>query len=130
MGFLLKVVQNPRHKKKRLQIWAAIIFDPRGSWKLIFGDCVAQGHYLKFLEPIFIFDFFANCFCFFENLHLEKTENSGFVLIFRAKFSFNSSQKCNFRFFGLLNNPGYHCSCYLDPSNCSKLFENVVRAGT
>ena len=31
----------------RLQICPAIIFDPRGSWKLIFGDYVAQGHSLK-----------------------------------------------------------------------------------
>ena len=42
-------------KKSRLEISAAIIFDPRGSWKLIFGDCVAQGQSLKCLEAIFIF---------------------------------------------------------------------------
>ena len=60
--------------KQRLQIWTAIIFDPRGSWKLIFGDCVAQGHCLKFLEPIFMFSIFRRFFLVFENLHLEKSK--------------------------------------------------------
>ena len=59
-GFPLKMVQNPRHPQKSgLQNSAAIIFDPRGSWKLIFGDCGAQGHCLKLSEPIFIFSIFS-----------------------------------------------------------------------
>ena len=101
-------------QKFRLQISAAIIFDPRGSWKLIFGDCVAQGHCLKSWEPIFVFSIFSPKFFDFWKSASWKTRNSGFALIFRTKFSFKSSQKCNFRYFGVSNNPGYHCRCVLE----------------
>ena len=60
-------------QKSRLQISPAIIFGPRGSWKLIFGDCVAQGQSLKWLEAIFIFSIFSPRF--FRFLKIWKLEN-------------------------------------------------------
>ena len=71
MGSPLKMAQiRSRFPDFRLQISPAIIFGPRGSWELIFGDCVAQGHCLKLLEPIFIFSIFSpNIFRFLKIRH-------------------------------------------------------------
>ena len=97
--------------KSRLQICRAIIFDPRGSWKLIFGDCVAQGHCLKFSEPIFIFSIFSPKIFRFLKIRYLKTPKFrpiiGFPIVTKTR---KSAQKCNFRFFGVPNNPGPHCS--------------------
>ena len=98
-------------QKIRLQISTAIIFDPRGSWKLIFGDCVAQGHSLKLLEPIFIFSIFSpRIFDFWKSGILKPPKFRpiiGFPIVTKTR---KSAQKCKFRFSGVPNNPGPHCS--------------------
>ena len=184
MGIPLKVVLNARHLQKNgPQHGAAIIFGPSGSWKLLFGDCVAQGSCLKLSEAIFDFSIFSpNFFPVFENptsekpeispkhyygkpysnhrvlggfwvrickkwRHLEPLRRSGGALggarapvtqktialsipvtqraveNVSGRFAASqgpktrkSSQKANFRFFGLLDNPGYHCRY---PVRCS-----------
>ena len=107
MEIPLKLVQSPRHpQKSRLQICRAIIFDPRGSWKLIFGDCVAQGHSLKSWEAIFDFSIFSpKTFRFLKIRHLKNRKFRpiiGFPIVTKTR---KSAQKCNFRFFGVPNNP-------------------------
>ena len=92
-------------QKSRLQISATIIFDPRGSWKLIFGDCVAQGHSLKLLEPIFIFSIFSPKTFDFQNLKSRKFQNFGFAIDFPNKVFFQIIPNPQLQMFGSLLQP-------------------------
>ena len=114
MGSPLKMAQvRLRFRFFRFQISAAIIFDPRGSWKLIFGDCVSQGHSFKLLEPIFIFPIFSpRIFDFWKSGILKNPKFrpiTGFPIVTKTR---KSSPKRNFRFFGVSVYPGPHCSDY------------------
>ena len=106
LGFPLKMVQNPRHpKKSRLQISTAIIFYPRESWKLIFGDCVAQGHCLKLSEPIFIFSIFLLKIFDFWKSDIRKYRKFRICIDFPNKIFFQIIPKMQLQIFWSLEQP-------------------------